>query len=217
MGSIEFLIIFAVTALYLSVVPWRVRTDQLMSDSQLHQGRFKKSPLFCGRGVEAVGKFRTIVCLNALNGKGKLSDTVSDKLGGRVGAVLLKGFQIPETAVFVQKGVLVVSALLGSGTDQTVLRNIFDIDLDPLARITHLLIGFWNILGIWQLHRHLTALSQETIQAGDGACIASLPQLYPEDHQAGVRIPAAHVLDELDLFGAVLVWMAVRAMRAVFQ
>lgn len=100
---------------------------------------------------------------------------------------------------------------------QTVLRNIFDVDLDPLARITHLLIGFWNIFWIWQFHRHLTALSQKMIQSGDGTCIVPLPQLHPEDHQAGVRIPAAHVLDGLDLFGTVLVWMAVRVMRAVFQ
>ena len=217
MGSIELFIIFAVTALHLAIVPWSERTDQLVTDSQLSQSFFKKSSLFRSRGVEPIGKFRAVVRLNTLNGKGEFSDAVPDELSGRIGAVLLECLQIPKTAVFIQKGVLVVSALFGSSTDQTALRNIFDVDLDPLARITYLLIGFRNILGIWQFRRHLALLSQKTVQAGDGACIAPLPQLHPEDHQAGVRIPSAHVLDELDLFGAVLVWMAVRAMRAVFQ
>ena len=211
-GSIKLLIILTVTALYLSIVPWRVRTDQLMPDSQFHQGPFKNSQLFCGQGVEPVGKFRAIVCLNALNGIGEFSDTVSDKLGGGIGTVLLKGLQIPETAVFVQKCVLVVSTFVGGSTNQTAFWNVFDVDLDSLTGIAHLLIGLGDILGVWQFHRHLSALSQKAVQAGDGTCITSLPQLHPEHHQARIGIPAAHILNKLDLVGAVLVWMAVRAM-----
>ena len=41
--------------------------------------------------------------------------------------------------------------------------------------------------------------AQETVKSGDGSGIAALAQLHPEDHQTGVRVPAAHILDELDL------------------
>ena len=50
-GSIEFLIIFAVTALYLAIVSWSERTDQLVADSQLSQSFFKEGSLFRSRGV----------------------------------------------------------------------------------------------------------------------------------------------------------------------
>lgn len=131
--------------------------------------------------------------------------------------MLLKGLQIPETAVFIQKRVLVVSALVGSDSNQTTFRNVFDINLDSLTGIVHLLIGFGNILGIWQFHRHLPTLSQKTVQAGDRACVASLPQLYPEHHQPGIGVSAVHVLDELDLVRAVLVWMSMGTVGTVFQ
>lgn len=183
MDGIKFLIIFSVTALHLSIVPWCVRTNQFMLDSQLRQSFLKKSQLFCGRGVEPVGKFRAVVCLDALNSIGKFSDTVSDKLGGRIGAVLLKSLQISEAAVFVQKCVLVISAFFGGSADQAAFRNVFDIDLDSLSGVAHLLVGFRDILGVRQFYRHLPALSQKTVQAGDGACIASLTQLHPEHHQ----------------------------------
>ncbi len=57
--------------------------------------------------------------------------------------------------------------------------------------------------------------AQETVKSGDGSGIATLAQLHPEDHQTGVRISAAHVLDELDLGLCMLIWMAVRPVRAV--
>ena len=57
--------------------------------------------------------------------------------------------------------------------------------------------------------------AQEAVKTGDGSGIAALAQLHPEDHQTGVRVPAAHILDELDLSLCMLVWMAVRPVRAV--
>lgn len=90
-----------------------------MPDSKLSQSFFKKGQLFRGRGAEPVGKLRTVVRLDTLNGKGEFSDTVPDKLSGRKGTVLLKCLQIPETAVFIQERVLVVSAHFGSDTNQT--------------------------------------------------------------------------------------------------
>ena len=131
--------------------------------------------------------------------------------------MLLKTLQIPETAVFVQERVLVVSTLVGGSSDQTASRNIFDVNLDSLTGVAHLLIGLGDILGIWQFHRHLSTLSQKTVQVGDGACVASLPQFHPEHHQAGVGVPTAHVLNKLDLLGPVLVRMAMGTVGAVLQ
>ena len=46
----------------------------------------------------------------------------------------------------------------------------------------------WNILGIWQLYRHLAASGKHSIQAGDGSGITTLAQLDPEHDQAGMLI-----------------------------
>ncbi len=131
--------------------------------------------------------------------------------------MLLKCLQISETAVFIQECVLVASTLFGSDTNQTALRNVFDVDLYSLAGIAHLLIGLGDILGIWQFHRHLAALSQKTVQSGDRTCVAPLLQLYPENHQSGVRVPTAHVLNQFYLLWPVLSGVAVGMARAVLQ
>lgn len=136
-----------------------------MLNSKLSQSFFKEGQLFRGRGAEPVGKFRTVACLDTLHDKGELSDTVPDESSGRKGTVFPKCLQIPETAVFFQEGVLVVSTFSGSDTNQTTLWNIFDVDLYSLSGITHLLIGFGDILGIWQFHRHLAALSRKTVHS----------------------------------------------------
>ena len=131
--------------------------------------------------------------------------------------MLLKGLQITEAAVFVKEGILIIPALFGSGAGQAALGDKFDINLYPLAWILHLLIGLWDIFRVWQLLRHLAILAQETIQTGNRACVAPQPQLYPEYHQAGIWIPAAHIPDELDLIGPVLIWMAVRPVGTILQ
>ncbi len=53
----------------------------------------------------------------------------------------MKCLQISETAVFIQEGVLAVSALFGRDINQTALQNVFDVALYSLAGIAHLLIG----------------------------------------------------------------------------
>lgn len=131
-------------------------------------------------------------------------------------------FQVAETAELVQECVLVkipavLRRLIHCLTDQTTLGDKFDINLDSLAGIIHLLIGLRDIFGIWQLYRHLTAFSQKTVQTRNRAGVAPLPQLHPEHDQAGVGIPAAHILNQLDLLRPMLVRMAVRPVRAVFR
>ena len=177
----------------LAVVSWRIRTDKLVADAQLGQRAFKECRA-CGlAGDQAVSEFGAVVRLDALNRERELFDTVPDELSRGIGAVFLKCLQIPKTAVFIQECVLIVSTLFG-GADQTALRNIFDIDLDSLAWVLHLLVGLWDILGIWQFHRYLAALSQKTIQTGNGTGVTPPPQFDPEYHQPCGRILAAHIL-----------------------
>ena len=41
---------------------------------------------------------------------------------------------------------------------------------------------------------------QESVKAGEGSGIPSLPKFDPEYHQTCVRVPAAHIVDEPDFF-----------------
>lgn len=143
------------------------------------------------------------------------------KLGGRIGAVLFERFQVTEPAIFVKEGVLEVPTgflgFLRRCANQTALRNEFDVNLDALAGVLHLLIGFGHILWIWQLYCHLTTFLQETVQTRDASRIAPLSQLHPEHHQPCVGIAAAHIFNEFDFLWGVLVGVMMRAVRAILQ
>ena len=89
--------------------------------------------------------------------------------------------------------------------------------MDPLARVVHLLVGLWDILGVGGMNRHEALFSEDTVKAGDGAGVAALPELDPENDQAGVGIPAAHIADQLEFLRGMLVWMGMRAAGTVTQ
>ena len=57
----------------------------------------------CFLWAEVFCKLRPIVCLDAFNKKWKFFCNMADEQGGGVGAVLLKGFQVSELAVFIEK------------------------------------------------------------------------------------------------------------------
>ena len=97
-------------------------------------------------------------------------------------------------------------------TDQAGGRDVFNVDLDPLTGVGHLLVGLGDILGVRQFHRHLASLPQKTIQTGYRTGVASLPELDPEDNDPGVGVPSPHILNELDLCRCMLVGVAVRTM-----
>ena len=60
-------------------------------------------------------------------------------------------------------------------------------------------------------------VSQESVKAGNGSGVASLPELDPEHDQTGVRVSAAHIFDEFNLFRPVLIRMTVRTVGTVGQ
>ena len=67
-SGIETFIILAVASFYLAIMPWCKGTDQLMSDSMLHEahlknGRFIRTTI----RTESFGKLLSIVRLNAFN------------------------------------------------------------------------------------------------------------------------------------------------------
>ena len=86
-----------------------------------------------------------------------------------------------------------------------------------MTGILHLLIRLWDILGIWQFDRFAVYPAQQPIQAGYRSGISPLAKLHPKDYQTRMRVSTAHIPDQLDLGFCVLVWMAVRPVRAVCQ
>lgn len=137
-----------------------------------------------------------------------------EKLRGSISAVLLKCFQIAEATELVDEGILIILLPLCLAY-QTGSGNKFYINLSLLARVLHLFVRFCHIFGIWQLYGCAAEAAQHTVQAGDGSGVTPLPEFDPEHHQTGVGVPAAHIPDEFDLIGCVLLWVAVRAVRAV--
>ena len=214
MRSIELLIVLAVTAFNLAVMPWRTWLDQLVSDSQLLAGFLKERYLGGRMTAETVGELRTVVSLDALNGERELFHAVLKEDSGRIRAVFLKSLQIAETGVFVDECVL-IELLPLSFSHMADSRHILDVDLHALAGIKHLFVGLGNILGIGELHSHLIGTSEHAIQAGDGAGILPLAKLDPEDDKTRIRIPSTHVSNQCQLCLRVLIRMAVGTMRMV--
>lgn len=192
MGGIKLLIILSMAAFDLAVVAGCVRPDQLMLDAEDGKLLLKESGTVRTFGQETVGKLGTVVRLDAFDGIGKPFDNVAQKDSGRIGIMFLEGFHIAEAAVFVNEGVL--KPLSGFRlADNANLGDEFDVDLNPLAGVGHLLIGFGDILGIRQLDSHSIALAKEAVQTRDGSGIAPLPQLDPEDDNAGVGVSSSHI------------------------
>ena len=67
MRSIEFFIVFTVTALHFAVVTWGIGTDELVADAELFQFQFKEGRFVGAFGQKAVGKLGAVVRPNAFN------------------------------------------------------------------------------------------------------------------------------------------------------
>jgi len=66
MGGIEPLIVLPVAAFHLSVVPWRIRFNEFMVNPVCSQTLLKQRR-FIPMSGKAVGKLRSIVCLDTLD------------------------------------------------------------------------------------------------------------------------------------------------------
>ena len=101
--------------------------------------------------------------------------------------------------------------------DQTAGRDEFHVNLHPLSGIGHLLIGFGDIFGIGKFFRHDPLVPEETVEPGNGAFIAPLHELHPEDDRSSMRIVPAHIPDKFDFFESMLVGMGMGTPGAVTQ
>ena len=70
--------------------------------------------------------------------------------------VFFECFQVAKTAVLINCSIL-IEFLARSIANKAGRGDEFNVDLDALARILHLLVRLGNILGIWQFDRHLAA------------------------------------------------------------
>ena len=97
MSCVEVFVVFSVRTFDFSVVPRCVRLDEFVTYATLFEARLEQ----CGRRMlrvaESLGKFQSVVCLNALYLKRKSFNQVFKKYGGAVSAVFLKCFKITES------------------------------------------------------------------------------------------------------------------------
>ena len=150
MIGIKVLVILAMTAFHFSVVSWRERSDLLVTDTELCQRFLEEGKRHTLAVSHLVCEFKAIIRLDTLNGVWEFFDDMLEKLCGGIGAVLPKRLQIPKSAVFIDECVL-IELFLCCLPYKTSTRNEFHIDLDALTGILHLLIRFWDILGVRQL------------------------------------------------------------------
>ena len=134
MGAVEALLIFTMASFDLSIVPGRVRTDQLVLDSQLPGGLFKQGGLVLIAG-KAVCKLEAVVRLTALD-----FDSATfippcqplEEVRGGIGRLLRVGCQKAQPGKLVD-GCILEQAKLRVG-DALSGDNLY-IHLDPLAGI----------------------------------------------------------------------------------
>lgn len=214
MGCIKTLIVLPMASLYLSIMTGRKGTNELMPYPMCLQMLLEKSR-FVPLRRKAVGKLRPIIRLDALNGERERFYKVIHKLCGGKGAVLLKGFHKTPPGILINGGVLEkllpnnFAVFKAGGGDE------FHIHLDTLAGIVHLFIGLRDVFRIWRMDSHDALFFEEAIETGNGAGVTTLSKLYPENDQAGIRIASAHIHNQLEFLGRMLVGMVVGTPGAI--
>ena len=108
MRSIEFLVVFSMTAFYLAVMSGCERSDLLMPDTKLFKRFLEERRQLFLTVPHLVCKLKSVICLNAFYGIWELLHYVFQKNSRGICVFFLESLQITKTAVFVNKGVLVV-------------------------------------------------------------------------------------------------------------
>ncbi len=194
MGCVKTFIILSMASLYLPIVTGRERTNDFMSYSMSFQMFLEECRLVPVRS-KTVGKFCPIICLDALNGERERFYQVIHKLCGRIGAMFLESFHETPPGILINSSILEKLFSNDSAVFETGGRDEFDIHLDTLTGILHLLIWLWNVFWIRRMDSHETLFFEEAVESGDGAGITSLLEFDPENNQAGIRVSATHIVD----------------------
>ena len=163
-----------------------------MPDAMLFQTHLKKGRLV-PMGGKTVGKFGAVVRLDALNGARESFHKVFHKQGGGIGAVPLKGFHKTPPGIPINGGILEERFPGHPAVDKAGGGDKFDIDLDTLSGMVHLLIRLGDILGVRGMGSHDALLFKEAVEAGNGSGIAALHGLNPENDKASMGVAPAHI------------------------
>ena len=178
-AGIETFLVFPVAALYLAIVSRGVRPDELMTDAKLLRGRLEQGRQIPFAVRKTVGKFETIIRLDALHPDAPARiplHQLFQEISGRIGGLFLVCSQETQTGKLVNSSVLKQTQLR---VRDTASRNNFHIHLDPLAGIGHLLIGLWRIGFLWLFTGKQSQLPHDPEQTFRTAVIAPLPQMVP--------------------------------------
>ena len=94
-SGIKVFVVLAVATFHLAVVPWSVRTNELVPDATLFERTLKQCEVVVFRTAKTLGELKAVVGLDTLHLNAlfrKMFDDVQRKLRRAVGAVLLKCF-----------------------------------------------------------------------------------------------------------------------------
>lgn len=182
MGAVEATLILTVAALYLAIVTGRIGTNQLVSNAQLCSGFLKERDQFTVGLSKAVGKLKSVVSLDTFDGKAvpfEESICFLQKVRRGVGALFIVSSQVPQPRKLVDGGILKES--LPGRTARA--RNNLDVNLNTLARIGHLLIGFRAVWLLFRLLRQSTHTLQYPVQAFRATSVSAFLQPAPQVDQ----------------------------------
>ena len=160
-------------------------------------------------GGKTVGKFSAVIRLDALNGAGEGFHKMFHKQGGGIGVMFLKGFHKAPPGILIHGSILEETLPNHLTVYQAGGRDKFHIYLDTLAGVAHLLVGPRDILGVRGMGSHDAPFFEETVQPGDGAGVATLHELDPENNEASMGVAPAHIGNGPDFFRGMLVRVVV--------
>ena len=216
MGVVEATLILTVAALYFAIVTGRIGTNQLVPNAQLCSGFLKERDQFTVGLSKAVGKLKSVVSLDTFDGKAvpfEESICFLQKVRRGVGALFIVSSQVPQPRKLVDGGILKES--LPGRTARA--RNNLDVNLNTLARIGHLLIGFRAVRLLFGLLRQSTHTFQYPVQAFRAARIPALLEPAPQVDESQIGISPPHIPNQLQFLFCMLVGMGMRALGTIGQ
>lgn len=131
--------------------------------------------------------------------------------------MFLKSLHKTPSGILVDSGILEEMLSAHLAVHKAGGRDEFHVYLNALSGMVHLLVRLGDILGIGRMDSHDALLFEKTIKSRDGAGVAALHELDPENNEAGVRVSSAHIQDEFDLLRGMLVGVVMGPSGTVAQ
>ena len=208
MCCVKVLIVLSMTSFDLAIMARSGGTNQFVKDPELFEALFEQCGHVSGMQQQAFRELGSIIGLDTFDPHREGLEEMVQKDCGCIGVVLIKGFDIAPPGVFVNGSVLVVLFAFYT-VRHAGKRDELHVDLDAFSGIPHLFIRLGYILRIWRFFGHQFPLDEESVQSGDRAGITPVSEFYPEPYEPGLRVSAAHIVNEFDLLVGVLIRMMV--------